>query len=112
MTNRAPQFIAAIICILMVSGCQPHRPSYLRETGDLNYYVDQATEISYPDIATPMLEEVTQSRAPITNSEARFDGFWDLGLEDSVQIASAKRQGHSRLWYTWLTGNTGVSWCG
>ncbi len=87
MTNRAPQFIAAIICLWMISGCQPQRPNYRFESADLNYYVDQDTEIAYPDIVTPMLNEVTQSRSPITNAEATFDSFWDLGLEDSVHIA-------------------------
>ncbi len=87
MTNRAPQFFAVFACFTMLVGCQPHRPSYLRDTGDLNYYVDQATDIDYPDLATPMLDEVTQSLPPITNSEARFDSFWDLSLEDAVAIA-------------------------
>lgn len=87
MTNRAPQLIAAIISVLMLSGCYSHKPTYLRDTGDLNYYVDQATEIAYPDVATPMLDEVTKSIAPITNAEARFESFWDLSLEDSIAIA-------------------------
>lgn len=87
MTNRAPQLIATFICVLMISGCQPQRPHYRFDNGAVNYYVDQATEIAYPDVATPMLDEVTQSRAPITNSEAQFDSFWDLSLEDSVAIA-------------------------
>ena len=87
MTNRAPGLIILLICGLTLSGCQPHRPSYARETGDLNYFVDQATEIAYPDLATPILEEVTQSLPPITNSEAKFESFWDLNLEDTVAIA-------------------------
>jgi outer membrane protein TolC len=34
-----------------------------------------------------MLDEVTQSLPPITNTEARFDSFWDLSLEEAVTIA-------------------------
>ena len=87
MTYRAPGLILLLICSLTLSGCQPHRPAYLRDTGDLNYFVDQATEIAYPDLATPILDEVTQSLPPITNVDAKFDSFWDLTLEDAVTIA-------------------------
>ncbi len=87
MSRPTPQFVAGLFGLLLVAGCQPHRPAYRFDQGDLNYYVDQATEISYPDVESAILDEVTQSHPPVTNAEANFTSFWDLTLEDAVAIA-------------------------
>ena len=87
MTYRTQKTLLLIVSLIVLSGCQPHKPAYRLDRGDLSYYVDQATEIAYPDLDTPILEEVTHSYAPITNSDAQFESFWDLSLEDSVAIA-------------------------
>ena len=79
--------LVAFILFGLAMGCRPTKPMYLREGVDLNYYLEQATEISYPDVATEVLDEVTQSRGPITVKEPGFDSFWDLPLEDVISIA-------------------------
>jgi outer membrane protein TolC len=43
--------------------------------------------VEYPDVDTAVLEEVSQSRAPITIANPDFDSFWDLTLEESMSIA-------------------------
>ena len=87
MTNRAPQLIAVLACVLMVTGCQPQRPHYRFDQGDMNYYVDQATEIAYPDVETAMLAEVTHSHPPITIADAQFESFWDLHEDFVLEIS-------------------------
>ncbi len=87
MSCPTPKLIVGFICCILITGCQPHRPAYRFDRGDLNFYVDQATEIAYPDVETAILDEVTHSYPPITNSEAQFESFWDLSLEDATAIA-------------------------
>ncbi|MGI9518409.1 MAG: TolC family protein [Pirellulaceae bacterium] len=87
MTYRAPQLTAILVCFMLLAGCQPQRPQYLHDRGDLSFYLDEATEIAYPDVETPMLDEVIASSPPITNLETEFESFWDLTLEDAVAIA-------------------------
>ncbi len=80
--------IAFLVCLaLATTGCFPTQPVYLNDTGDLSYYLDRATAVEYPDVETATLEEVTQSRAPITVAEPNFDSFWDLSLEETLSMA-------------------------
>ncbi len=80
-------FILCSIVVALVTGCSPTKPIYLNDTGSLNHYVDQATTIDYPDIETQSLEEVIQSRPPITVIEPDFDNYVDLSLESAIHYA-------------------------
>ena len=73
--------------ILTFAGCVPAPPAYLHETGNLDYYLEQATQVEYPDVETIPLDEVLSQRAPITITDSNFDSFWDLCLEDTVSVA-------------------------
>lgn len=81
--------ISAIVLAgyLTLIGCVPSPPAYRFDNGSLNYYLEQSTAIEYPDTETVPLDEVVQQRAPITVSNADFDSFWDLSLEDCVSIS-------------------------
>ena len=81
--------IALCIIALFFAGCFPTQPRYLHEQhgGDLSYYVDQATRVEYPDVASARLEEVAQSRPPITVIDPDFERFYDLTLEECVSMA-------------------------
>jgi outer membrane protein TolC len=80
--------LALVACLALAStGCFPTQPVYWNDSGDLSYYLDRATAVEYPDVETASLDEVTQSRAPITIAEPQFDSFWDLTLEEAVSIA-------------------------
>jgi outer membrane protein TolC len=68
----------------LTTGCTPTRPVYLNESGDLNYYLEQATKIEYPDIETPTLDEVTQAYEPMTVMDPDFESYEDMTLEDAV----------------------------
>jgi outer membrane protein TolC len=71
----------------LATGCTPTRPVYLNESGDLNYYLEQATKIEYPDIETPTLDEVTQAAVPMTVMDPDFESYEDMTLEDAVSYA-------------------------
>jgi outer membrane protein TolC len=73
-----------LIVVIGMTGCHPTQPFYLRETGDLSYYLDQATEIEYPDVDTARLAEVEHSQQPLNVADPDFDQFWDLTLEEAV----------------------------
>ncbi|QEG22394.1 TolC family protein [Mariniblastus fucicola] len=72
---------------VLMAGCTPSKPVYVNDTGALDYYVDQATSIEYPDVSVPSLEEVNSSRPPITVTDPDFDSFVDMTLEDCVSAA-------------------------
>lgn len=88
MSCKSPKNTVWLLCaILLMTGCYPSQPMYLRDTGDLSHYVNQATEINYPDVETVRLNETEYARDPITVINAEFDNFYDLTLEDCVAIA-------------------------
>ncbi len=73
--------------LLTATGCSPTQPFYLHEDGDLSHYVATVTELENPDVEQISLEEVTQARPPLTLSEAEFNNFRDVTLEECVSIA-------------------------
>lgn len=87
--NRPLQTILtfAAIFVLGLSGCHPTQPFYLHEDGDLSHYLDTATDVSYPDVEEASLDEVTQTREPLSLGNPDFKEFWDLTLEDVTAIA-------------------------
>ena len=88
MSCKPSKFLTWTLCLtFLATGCTPHKPMYLNDTGDLSYYLEQATSIEYPDVETATLEEVTQAGRPITVIDPDFDSYFDLTLEDCVSIA-------------------------
>jgi len=69
------------------AGCFPTKPMYLNDTGDLSWYLDQATQIEYPDVQSTPLAEVSQTLPPITVNDPDFNSFFDLTLEECIGIA-------------------------
>ncbi len=88
MTANPLRAIALLISVSVIFGCSSatNPPTYLRDNGDLSYYIDQATDIEYPDVQTASLAEVTQALPPITVSDPNFQNYWELSLEDCVSI--------------------------
>ena len=82
------KIFALSACLAMfASGCNPSKPMYINDTGDLSHYVEQATAIEYPDIEYPTLDEVTQSHYPMTVIDPDFNSYEDITLEDAVSYA-------------------------
>ncbi len=79
--------VYAMVLSMLLTGCQPGRPFYLRERADLQYYVDQQVDVRYPDTEVGLLDEVTQAYPPLTVGDKEITEFWDLTLEQAVNIA-------------------------
>lgn len=69
------------------TGCHPTQPFYFHEDGDLSHYLDTVTDLEYPDVDQPLLEEVDQSLQPHRVSRPEDLQPWDLTLEEVVSIA-------------------------
>lgn len=79
--------VYTMVSLIVFTGCQPGRPIYLHERGDLQYYVDQQVDIRYADTDVGLLEETTQALPPLTLRDQEITSFMDLTLEDAVNIA-------------------------
>jgi outer membrane protein TolC len=77
-----------LVCLLVATtGCVPTQPFYLHEDGDLSHYIDKATRVEHPDLHTELLQDVVQSKRPLSVLHPEFQEFWDLTLEECVAIA-------------------------
>lgn len=79
--------VYTMVMLTALTGCQPGRPFYVGDRGDLQYYVDQQVDIRYADTEVGLLEESTQALPPLTLQDREITAFWDLTLEDAVNIA-------------------------
>jgi len=88
----------ALCVLLLVSGCKPIQPFFFQEDGnllghgDLSHYMDIATDIEYPDVHEPLLEEVCAAQAPLTVANAENFEFTDLTLEEVTRITLTNSQ--------------------
>ena len=62
------------------------QPFYFLEDGDLSHYVDVSTDIEYPDVEEPLLDEVTQAQRPLSIKNMDDYEIWDLSLEEATRI--------------------------
>ncbi len=68
--------------------CQPQQPVYLGETENYKTKLKtKALRIDYPDADVPSSAEVCQSMAPLTLDNPNPTDFWDLTLEEAIQMA-------------------------
>ena len=79
--------IVSVLAVLAITGCTSSRPFYLHERDELAHYLDRATEIEYPDVYQPRLEEVDQAQAPITLSNPEFEESWELSLQEAIHTS-------------------------
>lgn len=74
------------ITLLIACGCAPTQPFFLNESPDLNYYLNSATQIEYPDVDVESLPETTEALPPLAIGNHDYQ-FWDLTLEEATNIA-------------------------
>ncbi len=99
MNRQIRTFTSLSLCVLtLASGCQPVQPFFFSEDGnllgpgDLSHYMEVATDIEYPDVNTPTLDEVHGARAPLTLANAEDYEMWDLSLEEVTRITLSNSQ--------------------
>ena len=92
--NRSFRKLLSLVlsATVLVSGCSPTQPFYFKEDGDLSHYLDVATDLEYPDVEEPSLEEVTGTLPPLTLKNAEDYEMWDLALEEAVKITLCNSQ--------------------
>ena len=98
--NPQIRFITALVlCVLtLASGCKPMQPFFFNSDGnvfgegDLSHYMDVATDIEYPDVHQPSLEEVQAAREPLTLANSGNFEMWDLSLEQITRITLSNSQ--------------------
>ncbi len=80
--------IVWLMALLTVTvGCQPQKPFYFLDDGDLSHYVGVASDIAIPDLELESLDEVDGTMAPFTLENATPDSFEELTLEEAVRNA-------------------------
>jgi outer membrane protein TolC len=98
MNRPLRKFCSLVLSASLVApGCAPQQPFYCREDGDLSHYLDVATEIEYPDVEEPSLNEVINPLRPLTLENADNYETWDLSLEEAVKITLCNSQVMRRL---------------
>ena len=75
-----------VLAVFMATGCTPTQPFFLNESPDLQYYLNTATQIEYPDVDVESLPDTLESQMPLTIGNHEYQ-FWDLTVEECVSIA-------------------------
>jgi len=79
-------YLQLLLTILLATGCAPAQPFFLHESPDLQYYLNTATQIEYPDVEVESLTETTEAQRPLSIGNHDYQ-FWNLTVEDCVSIA-------------------------
>ena len=69
-----------LIALTLFAGCHPIEPFFLHEDGDLSHYLEQETDLEYPDVATATLPGVAHCEAPITLTNFEEPDYWELPI--------------------------------
>ena len=79
-------FIGLHIGSLLLTGCQPTQPFYLRDRANFADYLQHAQQIEIPDLEIDPLPEATNALEPLTLDNQKYE-FLDLTLEECVSYA-------------------------
>lgn len=83
---RKTVYLQLVCTVLLSTGCAPTQPFFLHESPDLQYYLNTATRIEYPDVEVESLAETMEATPPLSMGNHDYQ-FWDLTVEDCVSIA-------------------------
>jgi hypothetical protein len=71
---------------VMLTGCQPTQPFYLRDRANFAEYLQHAQQIEIPDLEIDPAPEATHALEPLTLDNQKYE-FLDLTLEECVSYA-------------------------
>src|SRR5262249_41246911 len=86
------RWVLAVCGAIILSGCGPSQPAYLRGGGGEDYSHFNAlanTAMEVPDITPDRIDEVTNALTPLTLANQQYKEIWELTLEDAVKLALA-----------------------
>lgn len=76
--------------VVLGAGCRPQQPFYISQGNGVKHYIDKVTEIEYPDVTIPSLDEVSRGKAPLTIDNPKPDlPPFELTLQQAVQYGLA-----------------------
>ncbi|MCA9122346.1 MAG: TolC family protein [Planctomycetaceae bacterium] len=81
-----------LAAIVGMPGCSLRKSREFEFDPDFSHYHGAATEVSYPDVESVSYEEIASTRAPLTLREDTPPEFWDLKLDEAIQISLANSQ--------------------
>jgi outer membrane protein TolC len=79
-------FIGMQIGSVMLAGCHPTQPHYLRDRAHFAEYLQHAQQIEIPDLEIDPAPEATDALEPLTLDNQKYE-FLDLTLEECVSYA-------------------------
>ena len=79
-------FIGLQIGSVMLTGCHPTQPHYLRDRAHFAEYLQHAQQIEIPDLEIDPAPEATDALEPLTLDNQKYE-FLDLTLEECVSYA-------------------------
>ena len=79
-------FIGLQIGSVMLAGCHPTQPHYLRDRAHFAEYLQHAQQIEIPDLEIDPAPEATDALEPLTLDNQKYE-FLDLTLEECVSYA-------------------------
>src|SRR6056297_595604 len=88
---RKTAYLQLVLVVFLASGCTPTQPFFAGESPDLQYYLNSATRIEYPDVEVESLAETTEATEPLTIGNHEYQ-FWDLTVEECVSMALQNAQ--------------------
>lgn len=65
------------------------RDRHVASNAELAHYKEQALDIEYPDVESADCGELASTRSPHTVDSQLPDEFWDMTLEEAIQLAMA-----------------------
>ncbi len=90
MSRMTQLFVLLSLASVAASGCngiaEVDELQYLKETDEVDYYVDQATSINWPHVEQESPEEVSLSGSPRTLLELKHDELRDMTLAEVMRI--------------------------
>ena len=99
MNRQFRSTISLTLCALLFAmGCKPTQPFFFKEDGnllgpgDLSHYTNIATDIEYPDVHEPSLDEVNLAAPPLTIANSENFEIHDFTLEEVTRITLTNSQ--------------------
>lgn len=90
MNRRLRVGVLVAWCAAHFLGCAQPKPRHYLGEADLNYYLDKATSIEYPNVATmPNEAALASDKPPTVREPTEIDSPWEMTLQEALELALA-----------------------